>query len=772
MINSFQRSVLACAPLQAAGFALLIALACILSPASYAQTATATPSTSPSSSSGELEEVVVSATRQGDQSVQKVPASIQVLSPTSLDQAGLPGITDFMRTLPSVNMQAQSPGVTSIEMRGLVTTFPDITTLQDRSLTSTYLDDAPIGIQSANPDLKVFDLERVEVIKGPQGTLYGAGSMAGTVRLISKKPDAHDYSGSVDVSTSETAHGGTNYSVRGVVNVPIIQDVLAVRVGAYRGDDSGFIDNLGLGRRDANDDTTTQGRVAARWTPTSSFTLDGSVTFAQLTTHGDYDTYQSLCNYCFTSLDPERFDDYFKLYNLTADQDLSFAHLIASATYQDRSFTDERTFDSFNENFLTPGIDLPATGYQENWVKEATEEVRLVSRPDEKLRWIIGGFHEYYHRYYLQIVREPKFNSVWQQLTGNPGYSNQGTYGVPENDETFWGPIDVRERQTAIFGEATYPIVPNLDFTLGARYFDFKQDFNLFFNGIEGALAPGEPLVTSNVTESKGANPRAVLNYKVTDSIMVYAQAARGFRYGGVNLPVPLQFCAGSLAQAGLKNAPPTFGPDHLWDYEIGEKGTFVDNKLLVNATGFYILWDSVQTTFPLSCGYPFIVDAGKVTSKGLELETKARATDALTLSVSGSFTDAEADGPLVNLGAPSGSRVPYFPREIVTAGAEYEVPIPGARIIWSTDYTYRSNAYTQFNTANPLSREIPSSKMLNASITYSRHPWEVALYGTNLTNNLLISTISANTNGPYQPGDVAYVGRPRTVGLRIHMGF
>jgi iron complex outermembrane recepter protein len=127
----------------------------------------------------------------------------------------------------------------------------------------------------------------------------------------------------------------------------------------------------------------------------------------------------------------------------------------------------------------------------------------------------------------------------------------------------------------------------------------------------------------------------------------------------------------------------------------------------------------------------------------------------------------------MVNLGAPSGSRVPYFPREIITAGAEYEMPLTSvAKLRWATDYTYRSNAYTQFNESSPLSAEIPSSVMLNASITYVLNPWQVSLYGTNLTNNLLISTISPNTNGPYQPGNVTYIGRPRTIGIRLHMDF
>src|SRR5579871_5206797 len=153
--------------------------------------------------SGTIEEIVVTATRQGEQSMQTVPMSISVVSAKDLDAIGLAGLSDIGNTLPSVNMQSQSPGVNSIEMRGLVTTSPDITTLEDRSLTSVYLDDVPISVQTANPDLKVFDLERIEVIKGPQGTLYGAGSMAGTIRMISKKPDSHEMSGSADASVSE-----------------------------------------------------------------------------------------------------------------------------------------------------------------------------------------------------------------------------------------------------------------------------------------------------------------------------------------------------------------------------------------------------------------------------------------------------------------------------------------------------------------------------------------------------------------------------------------
>lgn len=719
-----------------------------------------------------LQEIVVSATRQGEQSVQTVPMSISVISPTNLDAKGLGGVSDFMRTLASVNMQSESPGVNSIEMRGIVTTFPDITLVQDRSLTATYLDDAPISVQAANPDLKVFDLERIEVLKGPQGTLFGAGSMSGTVRMITRKPNSHDFSFSGDTSVSQTDHGGTNYSIRGTANLPLVESRLAVRLGAYRGEDSGFIDNLELNRKDANDSESTQGRVAVRWTPSDSLTLDASATFAKMQSHGDYTVYPALGKYTYESLTPERFDDFFKLYNITAEQDLGFARLIASVSYQDRYYEDQRSFEFFDEALMTPGVQLPSNAQQRNGLQDSPQEIRLVSRQDQKLRWVVGAFHEYYHRFYPQILDSPGFDSTIEDFYGVPPTS-QTTYGTPAPDQPFWGIINVQERQYALFGEVSYTVLPKLDITVGARYFDFRQDFDLLFSGFAGAVGPGEPLVRNGVQASKGANPRAVLSYKIDDNMMVYTQAARGFRYGGVNLPVPLVFCAGDLANAGLTDAPPTFGPDNLWNYEVGEKGKFLDNKLLLNVTGFFIDWRDVQTTFPLQCGYPFIENKGRIHSKGAELESQFRLTPQLSVSLSGSFTDARSDGPLTNLGAPDGARAPYFPRVIGTLGADYVSSLPVGKLKWSADWTYRGSAYTQFNVADPLTRYIPSSAMLNASITYALDNWELGLYGTNLTNNLLISRISPdNRTAEFQPDDMVYIGRPRTIGLRVHHGF
>jgi iron complex outermembrane recepter protein len=719
-----------------------------------------------------LQEIVVSASRVGDESVQKIPMAISVISPTALDAKGLSGISDFVGELPSVNLQSVSPGENVVDMRGLVTNEVNPTNAQQRSLVALYLDDASIGQEGFNPDLHVYDLERVEVIRGPQGTLYGAGSMAGTIRLITKKPDATAFLGDADLSVSETEHGGTNTSIRGMVNLPLIDDKLAARLVLYRSDDSGYIDNIELGERDANPAYATQGRLAVRWLPTDTFTLDVSALFARLNAQGRNAVYPQLGAYTYESLTPEQLSDDFKLYNITADWDLSFAHLISSSSYTQRHIAEDESFEAIDEYLITPGDRLPANNVNANDIHKFQEELRLVSRPDQPLRWITGVYFERDSQFYPQNLVSPGFDSAFGAEIGEPTFNSQTAYGTPAPDTPFYGTINLIERQFALFGEATYSILPRLDLTLGARYFDFKDDFDLYFTGVAGAIAPGEPDTGSGEQRSKGVNPRAVLTFKVNDQVIVYGEAARGFRYGGVNEPAPVVFCASDLEALGLKESPPSFGPDHLWSYTLGEKGTFGEGRWTMNVDGFYIDWDDVQTLHNLTCGYNFAQNAGKITSQGIEWESKVRATSALTLGLSGSYTDATADGPIINLGAASGDRAPFFPRNIVTATGTYDIPLPQGKIEISADYTYRSREFTDFSPTAFDYTVIPSSVLLNGSIGYVTDRWSVSLYGTNLTSNHLVSVAEVNTNGPYQPGNTEFWGRPRTVGVHAHVAF
>ena len=338
---------------------------------------------------------------------------------------------------------------------------------------------------------------------------------------------------------------------------------------------------------------------------------------------------------------------------------MSFAHLISSTSYTQRHIAEDESFEAINENLLTPGMRLPASNVNANDIHKFQEELRLVGRPDQPLRWITGAYFERDSQFYPQNLVSPGFDSSFGAEIGDPTFNSQTDYGTPAPNTPFYGTINLIERQFALFGEATYSILPQLDMTLGARYFDFRDDFNLFFTGIAGAIAPGNPDVGSGEQSSKGVNPRGVLTYRITDQVMIFGEAARGFRYGGVNEPAPVTFCATQLAALGLKESPESFGPDHLWSYTLGEKGTFADGRLVMNVDGFYVLWDDVQTIHPLTCGYNYTENAGKIKSRGVELESKVRATSALTLGLSGSFTDAAADGPIPNLSAVDGDRAP-----------------------------------------------------------------------------------------------------------------
>ncbi|HVW68125.1 MAG TPA: TonB-dependent receptor [Steroidobacteraceae bacterium] len=719
-----------------------------------------------------LQEVVVSATRIGEESVQKTPMAISVVSPAALDDKGLGGIADFVGQLPSVSMQSVSPGESNIEMRGLVTNEINPTNAQQRSLVALYLDDSSIGQEGFNPDLHVYDLDRVEVIRGPQGTLYGAGSMAGTIRLITKKPDTRNFLGDADASLSETERGGTNYSIRGMVNLPLIDEHLAARLVLYRSDDSGYIDNLELGRRDANPAYATQGRLAVRWIPTDGLTIDASATFARLNSQGRNTVYPSLGNYVYQSLTAETLSDYFKLYNVTADWDLAFARLISSTSYTQRDIEQHESFESLDEYLLTPGSQLAADNLNKNDIHKFQEELRLVSRPDQPLRWIAGAYFERDSQFYPQILNSPGFDATFGAEIGDPTFNSQTVYGTPSPDMPFYGTIDVVERQLALFGEVTYSVLPSLDVTLGARYFDFKDDFNLYFTGAAGAISPGQPDTGSGEQRSRGVNPRGVVSYKVSDKVMVYGEVARGFRYGGVNEPAPVVFCAEQLGEIGLTASPQSFGPDHLWSYTVGEKGTFADGRVRLNVDGFYIDWSDVQTIHQLTCGYNFTQNSGKIKSQGLELDSQFRATSALTLGLSGSFTDATANGPIPNLGAEDGDRAPFFPRTIVSLSGQYELPAPGGKVILSSDYTYRSRAGTDFSPTAFDYLVIPSSVLLNGSIAYETGRWSVSVFGTNLTNNHLVSLRDVNMAGPFQPGVLEYWGRPRTIGVHAHLSF
>jgi outer membrane receptor protein involved in Fe transport len=388
-----------------------------------------------------------------------------------------------------------------------------------------------------------------------------------------------------------------------------------------------------------------------------------------------------------------------------------------------------------------------------------------------------------------------------------PGYNSKDDGAFGANDD-FSGIQDVNENQVALFAQATYKILDNLDITAGWRYFDWHQNFNLYFGGVFGASpgayggVPGVPLSEQGKASATGNTPRFALDYHVMPDVMLFAEAAKGFRYGGVNQPVPQSICGVYLAQLGLKSAPIQFGPDELWSYSLGEKSTLFNNRLTLDVTGFLINWSHVQTEQGLACSYYFDENLGNIQSKGVELESVAKVTSHLTLTVNASYNDSEANGALTAVQAPSGAPTPYSPKYIASLSANYAVDLQRGGLNFGLQYNYRSSEQNEFSIPygsagaacradnGPYGiynigcgyRSFPDLHTLNAEVTYKLKGWTVGLFANNIGSFAKVVNVGAPPAGSQQPGDnlaTGYYGgntvtytRPMTIGLRVKTTF
>ena len=782
------------------------------------------PAASPAS---ELADIVVTATRSGAESLQKVAIPISVVNVDQITKSGQGSIVDLAKFTPSLAITEGAPGFNKFNMRGLATGGYRTSDTSDRSLVAVYLDDTPISVQGQTPDLKVYDLERVEILRGPQGTLFGAGSMAGTIRFVTAKPDARKFFGSAEADGAFTEHGNGSYNVRGMVNLPVVADTLAVRANVYIGKDGGFIDNIGAyNRRNANSNRTTQVRAAARWTPSTELTIDASATYEQSRAHGLNSGLSGLPAYTTSTNSPEGTSDKFRLYQLGADYDLGFANFIATAAYTDRDIgfnaSPEPQIGYFFQNYPAgalptstttyPLFDAPATYNQaitnsipseqytiNNKIKDFMIEGRLASKNDGPVKWTAGVFYETQKRHLFQDIPTPGFDTLsYENYFYGPFATPSGKYDSKLVDKAFSandifsGLQDVDEHQLAIYADGTWHVTPKLDLTAGVRYFNFKEKYFLFESGVYGVINH-VPLTTNATLKSNGVNPRANISYKANDDLLIYVEAAKGFRYGGANQPVPVGTtgiagqCATNLASYGYTQAPLTFGPDKLWNYTIGEKAKLAGGRVTLNASAYYIDWQDVQTRLLLNCSYFFTANKGKISSAGLELESVVKLSPEVTLSLGGSYNDSHARGDIPTVGAFNGDRTPYFPQYVVNAGAFYDHPIGKGEFHLQANYQYQSSQNTTFNnfstkivngvlTANGPSAsfaKIPETHNVSISAAYDIGIFEFGVYGNNLVNGVKVTNIGRATYYKiYQAGDVNTYARPRTIGARVKIRF
>jgi outer membrane receptor protein involved in Fe transport len=769
-------------------------------PAAAASSADATAPPAAAAGPGLQQIVVTSQKRKED--IRQVPLSVSVVGGQALQDNQIKTFEDLTRNVPNVSFTTQGgAGLGTIEIRG-------ISSQAGSATVGIYLDDVSLTTRNlysqGTAEPRFFDIDRVEVLRGPQGTLYGASSLGGTMRFISNQPDPKAFSGSAYTEVSSTEHGGTNYVAQGVLNIPLVKDTTALRVGIQTGHDSGYIDQVDFNTLDVikkgiNSTNWAVAKVAAK----AKLNADWSITpalFAQLynsddidaayLTVGDYQTANAgvpLARFQTSKIVREPETDRLTVPSVTVNGDLGFADLTGVLSGYKRSFDRIQDGTSVNSSYigsLVANADLgaivsglPSEVLLNNRIDQTSLEVRLASKDYDPARspwtWVGGAFVS---QTKTQVFdNEPVFgiNAAFANAgidIGDPTQLADSFPGAFPNDNSYYSARHYDDKQASVFGELTFHAGPAVRAIAGLRALKASQHFTR-----EGAdYFAGFP-APANVVIDSSANaytPHFALDWDVNPDNTLYANIAKGFRLGSANRPVPLiQGVIDDLATLGLPGIPAAFKPDSLWSYEVGSKSRLWDNRLALNASLFYIDWKDIQQDVVLpTAGYDFETNVGQAHSYGLELDARLRATEQLTLSASAGWTHAVFAHDVPALGSENGELnvrkgdpIQGVPTYNAHLGFDYRFPLAafggaGSFVRGNGQWTGPSHGSL---VRSDTDYRRPGYFTADGSAGLSFDRWEVSFFVKNLTNN---HTVLQQPS--IQFVSEAYYLRPRTIGL------
>jgi iron complex outermembrane recepter protein len=637
----------------------LLALLASLSLSTVAQTSGNTPA-----ASGELEEITVTATRRSER-LQDVAVAVTAFTQEKLDAQGLRDIDDLTRLSPGVVFQRNGAGTSAnyndensdINIRG-------IDSNAGSSTVGVYIDDTPIqsrhiGFASVSTFPALFDIERVEVLRGPQGTLFGAGSEGGTVRFITPQPSLTDSSAYVRSELAATKDGSPSYELGAAAGTPIIDDVLGFRVSASFRDDGGYVDRVaytpganGLAAptylRDVEPDSnwqhTTTFRAALKWAVNDALSITPSVYYQELQINDTGAYWTNLSNpnsgiFRNGNALPDTSVDPLSVEAVRVDWNLSFAQLVSNTSYYERHQHAQTDYTQFlGELYLFDPYRPPGdAGYADfdDKQKNFYQEIRLTSSDaTAPVTWSAGIFYSHQNESVPENFYDSTINAEGGACAAVP-CPNGLLYTSPVNQ--------IIDKQTALFGETTVMLTQGLKATVGMRV--SKVDYT-GTSTIAGAFISSpltNPIVSSGSGSEKPVTPKFVLAYQADRDDLFYVSAAKGYRVGGINPnlgSVPL--CAGSLNAIGSSGNPTSYASDSVWSYELGAKNTLLDGRLQINTSLYTINWKNIQQEVYLtSCGLQFAANLGEARSHGGELEVQYKPIDPLLLNFSAAYMKA-----------------------------------------------------------------------------------------------------------------------------------
>ena len=735
-----------------------------------------------------MEEIFVTASKRSV-SLQDTAMSVSVLGTDTIDKRNLVGMGDYLNSLPGISVLDQGPSFTSVVVRGL-TIQPQGGDVQSTAITGVYFGETPLsglGLWGGSADIKLIDMERVEVLRGPQGTLYGAGAMGGVVRNIPAAPNLDGLEGMLQLDGSNTAEeGGNNYAVNGMINIPLLDNSLALRAVAYHIDNSGYYNNIAaddpvtqqgvsdygavaVNQDDIGNNQTTGARLAALWSPTDEL----SITLSYL----KQDTEQEGWGQADLDLDDpwsqrrlrireqggaplyfgditqdEGFDDDVEVTNLTLEYDLGWASILSSSSWADETAVQGRDVNSF---FIDGAPGFPFAQWQTYDNSIFSQEIRLVSQLDGPWQYTVGLYYE----------------------DNDNSRETHSIYGGEDLDANFRAPGEAflginrtlrNTKQEAIFGEFYYNLTDQVTLTFGARIFEYERaDDAEFFDAL------GNTDGVAFEADDQDSSYKVGVEYSPNDDTLLYAMWSEGFRLG-FGIPEAGQqtkdFCDvdndGFYDGSNVSTGARTIDNDFVENFELGSKLSLLNNQLTLNAAVFQMDWDGIPLIqlFNAFCGTT--VNVGKAQSRGIELDSIYAVNESLQLNFSTSYIEAETKEAVTSfIDVPSGSRLPGSPRFNASAGVEYQFQFGGHEAYLRSDYTYVGGFY---NNPQETGTEAGDYGTLNVKTGVAIDQLELAVYIDNLTNEDDLTWV----DGEPGLGNRGNRLQPRTLGFNLGYRF
>lgn len=772
---------------------------------------TATPA--PDAQDPDIGDIIVTATKRAS-SIQDVPFSINAQTQEDIQRANATTIEDISRNVAGLAVQNVGPGQSTVAVRGVSAGQIARDQAGVKEQVGVYLDESVVSLSLFTPDLDLFDLNRVETLRGPQGTLFGSGSVGGTLRYITNQPRLNRVEGLVEANVNTVDEDDTGGHLKAALNVPLGSKA-ALRFVGYGTHYAGFIDAIGpAGGKNVNDGERIGTRVSLLWQPIEQLRLTPRLVWQKVEANGfnREEVFNIFANPLTTTrpaVEPrerqqylnsrELFEDETRLADLTAAYDFGGVELTSVTTYINRDILVERDASALTGSITDDigGTDaqvaLPSTLRDTTDLKSWAQELRLGSTGSGPLQWVVGAFYAKADRRYLQTLPTPGYQELVDGLFG-PGASAGAANGFPDLDSPYNSQVPYDIRQRALFGELSYDF-GQLKLTGGGRYYRFEEERAFRSGGVFG----NQDNIAGDRTKSDGFSPRVIATWEPNNDLSINVQAAKGFRLGGINDPLNLPLCTGGATGPDAALYQPfagTFDDETLWNYEAGVK--YSKRGIRMNAAAFYTDIKNLQINVAAgTCSSRLSINAPKAHTQGLEFEFGANPVPGLDLSLAASLLEAEFDATIneplaLATGIRDGNRLPGVPKFQVAASATYGQRFGTGEWFTSATFQHIGNRFTRAadqelnprtytygndfggipaNGSTVVDRRLPSYNLVNLSAGVDFDSGlGVSLYANNLFDKNPRLSFDEERGGRARLG--FNVGQPRTIGLTLRQRF